>query len=86
MNTAQQYERFFQAAISAEFCYAKAKSWRLSGYVESNDDYVVYIYARDRGFSNCIARIDGLDQAARILDAANKSFPQAPVSRARFTY
>lgn len=82
MNTAQQYDKFFQAAKSDKFCYARAKSWRASGRVENNNDYMVYIYARDSGFSECIARIQGLDQAARILDAASRAFPYSPTEKA----
>jgi len=82
MNTAQQYEAFSHAANSAQFSYARAKSWRASGHVQSNDDYIVYIYARVDGFSECIARISGLDQAARILDAANRPFPYSPTEKA----
>jgi hypothetical protein len=82
MNTAKQYDKFFQAAKSGEFAYARAKSWRLSGRVENNDDYIVYIYARKDGFSNCIASISGLDQAAHILDSVNRPFPLSPTERA----
>jgi hypothetical protein len=82
MNTAQQYEAFSHAANSEQFSYARAKSWRASGHVQSNDDYIVYIYARVDGFSECIARISGLDQAARILDAANRPFPYSPTEKA----
>ena len=82
MNTAKEYDKFFQAANSDKFCYARAKSWRLSGRIENNDDYIVYIYARDGGFSNCIASISGLDQAAHILDAANRPFPLSPTEKA----
>jgi len=82
MNTAQQYEAFSKAASSAQFSYARAKSWRASGHVQDNDDYIVYIYARVDGFSECIARISGLDQAARILDAAKRPFPYSPTEKA----
>ncbi len=82
MNTAKEYDKFFQAANSDQFCYARAKSWRLSGHVKDNDDYIVYIYGRSGGFSNCIATLSGLDQAARILDAANRAFPLSPTEKA----
>jgi hypothetical protein len=82
MNTAKEYDKFFQAANSDEYSYARAKSWRLSGHVKNNDDYIVYIYARVNGFSNCIASISGLDQAVRILDAANRAFPLSPTEKA----
>ena len=82
INTAQEYDRFFTAAKSEKFSYARARSWRFSGRIESNDDYIVYIYARDGGFSECIARISGLDQAARILDVLGRSFPYSPTEKA----
>ncbi len=42
-----QVWRFVQAVRSPDFAYSRARSWRLSGYVKDNSDYVVTAYRRD---------------------------------------
>lgn len=74
-------EAFINAVKDEKYAYCRARSWRLSGYVKDNSDYVVYCYHRDpkspTGVSLAAAMSD-LDAAAKVLDECGRPFPLSP--------
>jgi len=70
---------FEDAIKNKNYQYSRARSWRASGYIESNADYTVSAYGKaNDGLVVKMASIQGLDEATEILNKYGKSFPLSP--------
>lgn len=85
-NTPEQIKAFEEALVHPNYAYARARSWRLSGYVKDNTDYVVYVYHNNPESPtgvNLSAALSGLDEATEIMDRLGKPFPLSPTEGLR---
>jgi hypothetical protein len=85
-NSPEQIAAFTAALTSPEFAYTRARSWRLSGWVKDNTDYVVYAYRRDRKSPSGVSlmcTLNGLDEATAIIDSVGSPFPLSPTEGLR---
>lgn len=72
---------FTEALLHKNYAYARAKSWRLSGIIESDDDYNVFVYHWDKESPSGVilaAVQSGLKEAVAMMDAVGRPFPLSP--------
>lgn len=79
--TDEQKAAFAAALASPDFAYTRVRSWRADGYVESDADYIVYVYRRDRTSPSGVilaASLGNYVVAMELIDAAKKPGPLSP--------
>ena len=81
MNTQEQISKFEQAINDPMYSHCRARSWRASGHVESDADYIVWAYVRGTNGVTSKAFLNGLQEATEVLDRNGKVFPLSPTEK-----
>lgn len=86
--TAAQKEKYvlekFEAAVSSsDFKYARARSWRASGHVVDESDYIISAYGITNitPFIHSLASLQDFKKAIAILNKYNRPFPLSPTEK-----
>jgi len=86
--TAEEKEKYnlemFEAAVSSsDFKYARARSWRASGQVVDESDYIIYAYGTTdiTPFIHSLASLNDFKSAIALLNKYNRAFPLSPTEK-----
>ena len=82
-TTDTELEKFEAEVSSSNFRYARARSWKASGQVLDDSDYIVWAYgiSDNDPYIHALTFCRDFKTAVAILDKHNKPFPLSPTER-----